>query len=653
MNPSHGSSFLFAPTVTINFAGNLAEEGGPLCRPPTEDIALSGPWSDGYYTNDSKQSESWMYINVTAMNANTVWLNWMNKTGDIITWTNWTYAFTNRGGNSWEYNTSGHIPTYKESNYSFDVVAIGPGGTTTMSWSKTKVGSGCTRRYVELKSGGSDSINYTPFYMYRASNTTGFIADDCNKPDRLHHDQGPDGGGWDTGYLLADLPTDNISATYCGGYIGHFFDQSVSIPPTIIRNYYLHFWYSIDAYPGTTPLMDQVGWMKTRNHLGAVLPNNCFSASPAQAKATLPLGLVFGPSTNGTYNLESRFVNITDTPFTENNIYEFCLFFQATSDDPVVFTNRSLLSYVIFNIPNNTTLNTTDWTYAGGKIGDYDGDGLSDWTELYVTFTSPFVRDTDHDRMNDYYEVLFDTDPNDFMYHYSVNIPVIPTGPTLLTVEQVGTYNTSTTDPDTGDTVQYRFDWDAQGTHAYSNWTSLMSPGQQISVSHTWTIPGIYTVKAQARDSHGAYSTWSDGIIVTVQSNNQPPNTPSINGPKQGRTGQQYDYTIQAIDPEENNISYYIDWGDGTNSGWTRLYRSGDDLIINHTWNTKETYIIKVKAKDSDGAESSWGTLQITIPTDSNIMSTWLLNLLNRLLERYPYMHALLQRLLQFQGFYS
>jgi hypothetical protein len=653
MNPSQGSANPLSPSVIINFAGNLAEEGGPLCRPPTEDYALSGIWSDGYYTNDSRQTENWMFINVTATNANTVWLNWMNKTGDTITWTNWTYAFINRGGSVWEYNTSGHIPVYRGCNYSFDVVAIGPGGTTTVSWSKVKPGSGYTRRFVQLKSGGSDTINYTPFYMYRASNASGFTADDCNKPDRLHHDQGPDGGGWDTGYLLTALPSDNISATYCGGYIGHFFDQSVSITPTVIQNYYLHFWYSVDAYPGTTPAIDQVGWMKTRDHLGAVLPNDCFTAYPSQAKSTIPLGLIYGPSMNGTYHLESRFVNITGTSFTENSIYEFCLFFQATSDDPVVFNNRSLISYVIFNIPDNETLNATDWTSSGGKLGDYDGDGLSDWTELYVTFTSPFLRDTDHDRVNDYNEALYDTDPNDYTFHYRVNTPITPSGPTSLLTGQQGIYNTSASDPDVGDSVQYRFDWDATGMHAYSNWTSLMIPGQSISLSHAWTAPGIYTVKAQARDSHGAYSLWSEGIIVTVRNNNQPPDVPSINGPTQGKTGHMYSYTIQTTDPEGDNISYYVDWGDGTNTGWTGPYPSGRERILNHSWTTKATFTVKAKALDTNGAESSWGTLQITIPTDSILQSSWFLNLLDRLSERHPHVFAFLQRFLQIQGYYS
>ena len=64
------------PSITINFAGNLSDTGGPKYQPPGETIQLSGDFSDGYYTNNSRQHEDWIYINCTITNATEVKLNW-------------------------------------------------------------------------------------------------------------------------------------------------------------------------------------------------------------------------------------------------------------------------------------------------------------------------------------------------------------------------------------------------------------------------------------------------------------------------------------------------------------------------------------------------------------------------------------------------
>jgi len=62
------------------------------------------------------------------------------------------------------------------------------------------------------------------------------------------------------------------------------------------------------------------------------------------------------------------------------------------------------------------------------------------------------------------------------------NTPSTPNGPSTIEVGQSGTYNTSATDPD-GDLVKYRFDWDAAGSHDYSDWTDLVPSGQSANTS--------------------------------------------------------------------------------------------------------------------------------------------------------------------------
>ena len=75
----------------------------------------------------------------------------------------------------------------------------------------------------------------------------------------------------------------------------------------------------------------------------------------------------------------------------------------------------------------------------------------------------------------------------------------------------------------------------------------------------------------------------------------------------------EYQYSFISTDPEQDEISYYIDWGDNTNTGWTKTIPSGQYYNSSHTWLEKGSYTIKAKAKDPYGAESEWATLTISM----------------------------------------
>jgi hypothetical protein len=79
---------------------------------------------------------------------------------------------------------------------------------------------------------------------------------------------------------------------------------------------------------------------------------------------------------------------------------------------------------------------------------------------------------------------------------------------------------------------------------------------------------------------------------------NQPPNIPNISGPTTGTIGEEYTYTIVTTDPDEENVFYWIDWGDDTNTGWIGPYNSGEEVTISHIWYENGIYEIETKAKD-------------------------------------------------------
>lgn len=95
------------------------------------------------------------------------------------------------------------------------------------------------------------------------------------------------------------------------------------------------------------------------------------------------------------------------------------------------------------------------------------------------------------------------------------NKPIILSGPKNGEAGKTYTYYTKSTDQE-NDKLQYRFDWDAEGSHSYSGWTDLENSDITISQSHSWKNIGTYKIKAQSKDEHGLISEWSNGYKISI-----------------------------------------------------------------------------------------------------------------------------------------
>jgi len=95
---------------------------------------------------------------------------------------------------------------------------------------------------------------------------------------------------------------------------------------------------------------------------------------------------------------------------------------------------------------------------------------------------------------------------------------------------------------------------------------------------------------------------------------NSPPETPIITGKTQGAAGEQYYYKFVIHDPDNNPIRLYIEWGDGSSTGWTTEWASNEDCYYPHTYAEQGQYTIRCKAKDVFDEESDWGTLEVSMP---------------------------------------
>jgi hypothetical protein len=110
-------------------------------------------------------------------------------------------------------------------------------------------------------------------------------------------------------------------------------------------------------------------------------------------------------------------------------------------------------------------------------------------------------------------------------------------------------------------------------------------------------------------------------FIITTAEVHQP-GKPTVFGLSNGTIGKEYTYVVSAVDPNGGDLSYYIDWGDGSFTGWTRTIPSDTPLNVSHTWNEKGIYIIKAKAKNVEEIESGWSDpLEVSMPRSKPLPS--------------------------------
>ena len=218
------------------------------------------------------------------------------------------------------------------------------------------------------------------------------------------------------------------------------------------------------------------------------------------------------------------------------------------------------------------------------------------------------------------------------------HIPNTPTGPTIGSPGQEYTYETSTSDPE-GHNIFYQWKWD---NNTLSSWLGPYTSGIPTQNSHIWEEPGTYDIQVKAKDVYGAKSSWSQPLTITIQ--NQPPNPPSITGRINGSAGTSYSYTFISTDPKEDEVSYYIEWGDGEITDWTTFQVSGPPgYSESHIWNIEDSYSIRAKANGTSGMESDWATLDISMPLNQG---TYVISLPQRILELFPNAFPILRRIL-------
>ena len=266
----------------------------------------------------------------------------------------------------------------------------------------------------------------------------------------------------------------------------------------------------------------------------------------------------------------------------------FSLILSFTFFPGVEAVHQAVRGYIRYsddtNVPNNVIVTITDTNngnsmtrttqQAGGGPGYY----LIDVEDLSASDGHTILVNVSYGGCEGDNSIVVDVSnpPQYCNITISGNLPPItPSQPSGSTSGDHGLtfiYSTSATDPD-GDDLYYWFDW---GDNTNSGWVGPYPSGSTVNVSHIWNSPGNFTVKTKAKDEHGAErgEGWSDDTTVTMV-NKAPTESTSPTGITSGYSLVRYTFLTNATDPNGDDLYYWFDWGDNTNSGWVGPHSSG------------------------------------------------------------------------------
>ncbi len=186
--------------------------------------------------------------------------------------------------------------------------------------------------------------------------------------------------------------------------------------------------------------------------------------------------------------------------------------------------------------------------------------------------------------------------------------------------------------------------------------TAFFDGGRQVLVGGVGTEPPYRTriESCGSEDVHevnfsislrwlGSGSLEIDVSITNNEIIHYPEAPTKPTGSASGKVGETCTYCTTATDPDGDQVYYFWDWGDGTDSGWLGTYDSGVEVCANHSWDQRGVYDIRVKAKDTSGLESPWSdSLSVSMPKSKDTLRSAFVSFL----EKYPYLFPFIRMIL-------
>jgi len=147
-----------------------------------------------------------------------------------------------------------------------------------------------------------------------------------------------------------------------------------------------------------------------------------------------------------------------------------------------------------------------------------------------------------------------------------------------------------------------------------SSWNRIQGPIPNTG-TYDWdttvVLDGLYQWKIVVTDLGDLSSEDTSGFFtvdnVEDPIDNDPPVKPEIlTGPSNSKTGVECTFSCRSTDPDDDQILFQWDWGDGTLSEWIGPFESGEICTATYEWESEGNYNVKVWSKDVHGELSEW-----------------------------------------------
>jgi PKD repeat protein len=193
---------------------------------------------------------------------------------------------------------------------------------------------------------------------------------------------------------------------------------------------------------------------------------------------------------------------------------------------------------------------------------------------------------------------------------HAVNMPPVAAFALSSSKVEVGEIVTidarTTTDPDSGDWLNFRFDW---GDGDVSDW------GDNPVSMRTYWRDGNHTIKVEVRDNGGLMSSATSILEVVARpvppTNRKPSASLSLNATEMHQGEGLMVDASGSSDPDQGDaLEAQVDWGDGNVTAWVAASN------MTHAYSAPGTYTVTLSVRDRAGLTASATSNVTVLPTD-------------------------------------
>lgn len=267
---------------------------------------------------------------------------------------------------------------------------------------------------------------------------------------------------------------------------------------------------------------------------------------------------------------------------------------------------RQYLSWVKlrYNFYSNGSFVGTDYSYIDFESYEYIG-----MSPYKCTFIETMIDITDYDSIA--YQIEYDID----------NGQDHILGDQILILESVILRHFSASLYDWEGVVSNNYNYSLEFPKIFA---CILKNDKMIDVDYTYLDVQNYTLPANSSavfdaiidlpsdyDEIKYYLTYS--LSSLNGSGNLPPNIPIfVNNLYTGLTRKNINFDIFVIDPNDESIKIFADFGDDSVMNWEGNFISGYNATIQHPYLSDGQFQIKAKSKDGSNIETEWSEIVIT-----------------------------------------